>query len=302
MKLDFCQLQKIEGQVLLCIALLKDIFYYPLQYIKFNSANTKIGIKRTRIPVACKNVYIGIHEWAGYSPSRIKKLKNGKIFQCGLLYQLQRFSMEKNVSKYHLTITVTISDSEKYNYDINWVKRNSDQVMLVSNIGQDFSGYSAFYNSIKDYPNSYIILTNSSVNNLMDPFLDKYLTYMENNPDVGLLRVSYSTKMFQTLIRRNFTPHIQSFFILTTISVLREIVMKNGGEFPGARIGNKHLLIRNGEIRLSQLALSLGYNLAVVRPDIGIPFKFVSKNEWSMPKGDIRLSVKDPNRITPISI
>ena len=123
---------------------------------------------------------------------------------------------------------------------------------------------------------------------------------MENNPDVGILGISYSTKMYQTLIRRNFTPHIQSFFLFTTIDVLNEIVENNQGHFPGENISNKRLLIRKGEIGLSTLALKLGYNLAVVFPTTGKPFKFVNQSQWDKPLGDIRLKIDCPNRINPI--
>ena len=73
----------------------------------------------------------------------------------------------------------------------------------------------------------------------------------------------------------------------------------NGDKFPGIDITNKQLLIRNGEIKLSQLIMNLGYKLAVVRPDNGEPFKFTNKKAWNILKGDVRQAVNCPNRITP---
>lgn len=82
--------------------------------------------------------------------------------------------------------------------------------------------------------------------------------------------------------------------------MLNEIVENNQGHFPGENISNKRLLIRKGEIGLSTLALKLGYNLAVVFPTTGKPFKFVNQSQWDKPLGDIRLKIDCPNRINPI--
>ena len=46
--------------------------------------------------------------------------------------------------------------------------------------------------------------------------------------------------------------------------------------------------------------MKLGYNLSVVNPLNGVPFKFTSYVDWSMPKGDIRQSLNYPNKITSI--
>lgn len=120
--------------------------------------------------------------------------------------------------------------------------------------------------------------------------------------EVGMLGISYCTKMIQTLVRDNFTPHLQSFFLLTTIEVLREVVALNKGKFPGNGISHKLLLIRQGEIRLSQLVRKAGYRLAVVDPQNGIPYKFECYRKWGLPKGDIRQQINTPNRITPMKI
>lgn len=231
----------------------------------------------------------------------VKKIKNGRTFLCGINFQLKRFELIKRDSAYQIDYTVTISDLGKYpTYDIQTVKSRCDRVLPVSNAGLDFSGYLAFYDFVKDKPNSYVILSNSSVNACIDDFLNDYIEYMENNLHVGMLGISYCTKMYQTLIRNNFTPHLQSFFLLTTIDVLRQVVAVNNNVFPGKGISNKQLLIREGEIRLSQLVMKLGYNLSVVNPLNGVPFKFTSYVDWSMPKGDIRQSLNYPNKITSI--
>ena len=288
-----------KGTFRFYLVLLRELLLSPILYVKNILILEKAVKRRVRKPVTTDTVYVEVHEWAGYPISRMKQLKNGRIFQCGLEYQLGRFNMAKRYSKYKVDLTVTVSDIDNYPYDMKYLKGNCDRVLSVPNIGLDFSGYASFFQLVKDKPNSYVILSNSSINSSIDNFLDGYIEYLEENPDVGMLGVSYCTKMYQTLIRNNFTPHLQSFFLLTTVEVLKELVHLNGDKFPGIDITNKQLLIRNGEIKLSQLIMNLGYKLAVVRPDNGEPFKFTNKKAWNILKGDVRQTVNCPNRITP---
>ncbi len=279
-----------------CLLLIDDIVKYVCRIFRKKDELLITGDKH-RKEIEDGTVYVCVHEWGGYPIIRRKTLKEGITFICGLKAQLMRYEQERKNRLVELT--VTMSDSNKCK-DLDYIKKHSDNLIEVSNVGMDFSGYASFHKRIRGNLNSYVILSNSSVEISQDNFLDGYIKYMENNPDVGILGISYSTKMYQTLIRRNFTPHIQSFFLFTTIDVLNEIVENNQGHFPGENISNKRLLIRKGEIGLSTLALKLGYNLAVVFPTTGKPFKFVNQSQWDKPLGDIRLKIDCPNRINPI--
>ena len=279
--------------------LFKELMLFPFLYIRefYLKRHKQFDTnKKQREAVEVRKVSVGIHEWGGYKPVRVKNIKNGTSFQCGLLGQLQRFSKHNNVD-----LIVTLSDSERFLY-FDVVYEYTNRVVKVSNKGFDFSGYDALYQSIKDQPNRYVILTNSSIHSSQDDFLNGYIDYMEQNPDVGMLGVSYCTRMWQTFVRNNFTPHLQSFFLLTTTQVLNEVVTLNNGKFPGVGIDHKLLLIRQGEIKLSRLVQKAGYRLAVVNPQDGIPFKFTDYRHWKLPKGDIRQLLSEPNKITPISI
>lgn len=246
-----------------------------------------------RLPVDDSRVIVGVHEWGGYESVRSKMIKHGVKFKCGLKYQLQRFTRLPNVE-----LIVTMSDAhlcKSLDAFSSVVK-----VIEVDNSGFDFSGYNAIYQYAKTGPNRYIILTNSSVSSDVTEFLGGYIDYMNRNPNVGMLGVSYCTQKIQSLIRPNFTPHLQSFFLLTTTQVLSEVVALNNGKFPGVGITHKLLLIRKGEIRLSNLVMQLGYRLAVINPIDSVAYKFDSFNQWNLPFGDIRQKTKFPNRITPI--
>ena len=272
------------------------------QVKKLISSKNKLEVKRTRKKIDTSHIKINVHEWGGYPLVREKKVNVIPKFNCGLRFQLERFTSIKNI---HTDLYVTISDIDMYE-DLAYVKSKSKEIISVSNIGMDFSGYAAFYEKVKDDVDSYIILSNSSVNSIQTDFLEGYLDYMDKNLDVGILGISYSGKMRQTLVRNNFTPHLQSFFLLTTTSLLREIVDANGGKFPGSDISHKLLLIREGEIKISQIALKLGYNLAVVLED-GNVAKFGNNskwdngyNRWNLYNDDVRLVNKIPNLINPI--
>lgn len=278
------------------VILFFELILYPFIYLRHwgSVLQSKRSVYRARKPIETSHITVAVHEWGGYPLTRKKTIKNGETFDCGLQYQLERFSNKGNVD-----LIVTMSEPEKYQA-MDYLQSKAE-VIYVSNKGMDFSGYSAAYEKIKESPNRYIILTNSSVNSIQEEFLDDYIEFMEKNPDVGMMGVSYCTKMVQTLIRKNFTPHLQSFFLLTTTDVLTEVVTENNDKFPGVGVDHKLLLIREGEIRISQLVLKLGYRLAVVNPIDGIPYKFEPYKFWKLPFGDIRQIISTPNRITPIN-
>ena len=284
-----------------------ELVFSPLLYVKnyfFNYISSKDPLKkrRRRKDVETDIVYVNIHEWGGYKLERKKKISVIPEFTCGLKFQLQRYNREKENLK--IFLNVTLSDPSMHE-NLEYIKSNSDNVDFVSNDGMDFSGYSFFYEKIKNYKNAYVILSNSSVSNICDSFLQDYITFMENNKNVGLLGVSYCSKMIQTLIRNNFTPHLQSFFYLTTIDVLKEIVSENK-KFPGNGIKHKLLLIREGEIGVSEIAKSIGYQLAVVTEKNGVRcfgengFWDNGRNRWNLENGDFRLHTNFPNRINKI--
>lgn len=269
---------------------------------KLFSDKNSLKIKKKRKKIDKDKVKISVHEWGGYPLVREKNVNVIPKFICGLKFQLERFNNVKNVNT---ELYVTISDIDMYK-DLAYVESKSKELLSVSNIGMDFSGYAAFYDKVKDDEDSYVILSNSSVNSVQTDFLEEYLDYMDKNLDVGILGISYSGKMRQTLIRNNFKPHLQSFFLLTSISVLHEIVDANEGKFPGSDISHKLLLIREGEIKISQIALKLGYNLAVVLEN-GNVVKFGNNSiwdngykRWSLYKDDVRLINSIPNQVTPI--
>lgn len=278
---------------------------FVLEFVKRFNFFPKFSIpRRKRCVCMSSKINVIVHEWGGYKPVRQKGSKRIKNFDCGLVFQLKRYLDYHG--NFNINLFVSLSDAGIYPY-LDWLNKKINNVLLVSNEGFDFSGYARFYDSIKNEENTYVILSNTSVNAIQVDFIDDYIEYMNDNLDVGLLGVSFCSRCYQSLIPYNFHPHLQSYFILTTKEVLDEIVNANGGVFPGDGITHKLLLIRQGEIKLSEIALRLGYSLAAVLEDGNI-FKFKKENifyngynEWRhLPKGDMRLFVANPNKINRI--
>jgi len=281
-----------------------EIILLPVLYIKeFLKRYIDIPERevKEREPVKSDRVVVGIHDWAGYGLKR-KKTVNDIEFDCGLDCQLQRIANYKGSRK--LDLSLTISDYDEVKYGSKYQGLNFTP---VSNIGMDFQGYAyTIFDNINE-DNCYILLMNSSVDAAQVNFLDEYINFLEQNPQVGLLGISYSAKMYQTIIRNNFTPHVQSFFLLSTLSVFKEVIAYNGGKFPGRNIEHKRLLIRFGEIALSHIISKLGYNLAIITEQ-NKPYIFpktkgwfnTARSQWTLPLGEYRFHVKHPNRINNI--
>lgn len=298
----------IAEQIQFYFVIFLELIFFPFLYLyegikNLFSSKKQLQIKKIRTDIISKEIYINIHEWGGYASERTKKLKNGKEFNCGLKFQLKRFSNQHDGIKKKIFLTVSDLDLLKQRDSI---EKDVDKMWSVSNNGMDFSGYSEFYKLIKNKPNAYVLLTNTSVNAIQTEFLDDYISYMNCNPDVGMMGVSYCSKIWQSLLRNNFNPHLQSFFLLTTTNVLDEIVKKNGGNFPGKGILYKRLLIKKGEIKISKLVQKAGYNLAVSLEN-GTIFKFGKNgyfdngyNRWILNYSDGRLTCKNPNIINEI--
>ena len=284
--------------------LLGELLLLPILYLKeFLKRYISIPERadKKRQTANYNKLVVGIHDWAGYELKRTKTINNIS-FDCGLKFQLDRFANYKGTKD--IKLSLTISGEPDNNYD----KYNGLNITKVSNYGMDFRGYSQTIQNESDQENCYVLLMNSSVEAKQVDFIDQYIEFLENNPTVGLLGISYSSKIFQTLIRNNFTPHIQSFFLITTLNVLKEVISHNKGEFPGQDIIHKRLLIRFGEVRLSRIISDLGYQLAVIT-DQGKPFIFpktkgllnTAYQQWKQPKGEYRFHTKHPNRINAIT-
>jgi len=256
-----------------------------------------------------------VHEWAGYPLERIKQIKHHlPSFPCGLKNQIDslidyntKFKSMRKVS-YNLSITDLNID---YLQNINKEGVNIEMFKIYSknNLGMDIGGYSNVIKQlVNTKDNELFFLINTSVSGNYGEKLEEYIKAFERYPNLGLLGISYSTKVYQTLIRNNFTPHVQSFFLVARSSALAKLLSTNNNEFPGEFEINKLALIRFGEARITSKIQKLGYDVGVVEPDGKLHFipkrVFFNNgyNSWKLPHGDRRLSNGAPNFVHQLNL
>jgi len=285
------------------LLLLKEVF----QYFLCKKKPTHLYSKKIRKSItADSSVIFGIHEWAGYAYSRYKVIKYRNLeFKCGLIYSLERLNNYNGIHKISKILTIS-GASENYlskligmpffSSDIKWA--------LVDNRAMDFSGYSyIFHNYLNNDINQYVFLTNTSVSdNYVNGFIDEYIKVFNENKNLGILGISYSSKIYQSLLKNNFNPHIQSFFMLTTSGILRDVVKKNGNIFPGENEDYKLSIIRFGEAKISELILQLGFDIGIIDENgelVILPCDSMCKKE--IVDGDYRLYAKNPNSINKVN-
>ena len=299
--------------ILFYITILIELVFSPFLFLieelkKFNGKfiKEKNHLTKNEVNLIDKEILFVVHEWAGYPFIRSKKIKYiNKEFECGLKFHFKRW--QNYQGKYKLKKVITVSEcSNKYIEDLTKSDffSNDIEIIPVENTSMDFSGYAyVCKNKLDKNKDQIIFLTNTSVDFNDISFIDEYSSLFENDPSLGLLGVSYSTKIYQTLIKNNFNLHLQSFFLVTRTSVLLSIIKKNGGHFPGSKETYKLGIIRFGESKISKIAQKLGYNVRVVLED-GTLHTFPKSGlfyngyfKWKLPYGVYRLHCANPNRI-----
>ncbi|MDO4881233.1 MAG: hypothetical protein Q3983_08130 [Capnocytophaga sp.] len=283
---------------------LLEYFYYLLLGNKKVTQKTISKIERQKDKELSDNIIFHIHEWAGYPFEREKVIKktNNK-FTCGLRYSIERIN--DYIGKYKIEKILTLSDytaeymdklksADFFKEDIN--------VIPVTNKSMDFSGYSYIAHKIvSTKQNKLVFFSNTSVNEIKCDFIDDYIEIFIRNKNLGLLGISYSSKIYQTLIKDNYTPHVQSFFFLTTTEILEKIIEKNKGYFPGEKNNYKLSIIRFGEAKLSTIVQELGLDIGVITEKGELLILPLKKEEAiNLVKGDYRLFVENPNKINKI--
>lgn len=284
------------------------VLYEYILYLLFRidlTKRNKRSLKTVRddSKISLDKVIYHVHEWAGYPFVRQKLIKYRNIsFSCGLRFSLERLKIYNG--KYKLNKILTISDNrEIYMKDLKRQGFFQDDIDIVSvdNYAMDFSGYSMVTRRlVLDDVDYCVFFSNTSVNAKLVEFIDDYVQVYLQNKNIGLLGISYSSKIYQTLIKDNFSPHIQSFFFLTSSNVLRKVMDNNGQIFPGEKEKYKLSLIRFGEAKLSRIVQDLGLDIAIINGNGELQILPQSKNDTEKNEivdGDYRLYVQEPNTI-----
>ena len=158
------------------------------------------------------------------------------------------------------------------------------QVLHHNNQGSDLGAYDAGYQYLKasDYDGDVLFMNTSLSGPSQDYWLLKYHTLFHKHQDVGLCGISLNSHDTNIINNPPFKPHVQSFFLYTTMKALKKVFPAN---LDGYNSQNKLEIIENGEIGMSQRILDAGYSIVCYN----FPFFFYKSGmEWIIPLGDLR--------------
>lgn len=286
------------------IQILLEFIFWPILVVKnilinflyYSIKNKKKHVVREGEEISAA---ICIQDWINYDKKRIKVLKNGSFYSCGIKNQFKKFISNKyQISKY-LYIS---RDNNKLKKQYTEFTNEGYDIVYTTNDYLDFSSYANFYDNNKD--KDILIFMNSSVSlDFNQPIIDNYLDYFKSHKDIGLFGISANSKKYQSIVPFGFQPHIQSIFFITTSKIIEKVIIKNNGFFPGLNMTkhNKYRLILDGEIKLNQIILDLGYSIAFV-DEYGKVNKYKKNNSfnfkylWTKPYGDLRLMTNYPSQ------
>lgn len=162
------------------------------------------------------------------------------------------------------------------------------EVLFRDNEFQDLGAYDFFYSRLRQEGyRGHVLFANSSVRGPAENgWLAKYQRLFELEPDTGFCGISLNSHNTMTK-DGGYLPHLQSFFIYTSMPVL-ERVFPNGLCDPrAAHDQSKDALVTQGEIGLSQKVLAAGFGLRCSQfPD----FYFKTGYPWTIPEGDLRFT------------
>ncbi|WP_088890381.1 hypothetical protein [Leptolyngbya ohadii] len=167
------------------------------------------------------------------------------------------------------------------------------QCFYRDNINQDIGAYDYFYAYLRQQKYSgQVVFINSSVRGPQeDGWLRKYKTLFEAEPDTGFCGISLNSHYQAPDARFFFLPHVQSFFIYTSMAVLEKVFPN--GLLEGKNIVDKNELVEQGEVGISTRVLQAGLG---IRSSSFPEFFYRAGQKWTIPEGDIRFQAAYAHR------
>ena len=200
-----------------------ELFLFPIIIFKnylnmYSKKNIKSDINQNKFfrEPNNLNVKLCIQDWVCYENTRYKTLKNGASYKCGLNGQDIKFFSKKYSIQKNLFISGTKNEHDLFfDNKVKSLKFENFNIQKTNNELLDFSSYKFFYDSLDKDINEILIFCNSSVSTEFNhPIIDKYLDFFCQNKDVALMGISANTRDQQSLIFNNFSPHVQTLFLL----------------------------------------------------------------------------------------
>lgn len=203
-------------------------------------------------------------EWGKY-PLKREKVFGKNIIKCGLLRVLENMLTHPGGERFEVRIVITDCDnSTKLKYQ-SLIKNYSfiEDVSFRDNQGQDIGSYNfAYQRLLKENYNGNVIFMNSSVRGpLKRDWLKNYLALFHSDTQIGLCGITLNNQNYFSFSKSYLpkNPHVQSFFLLTEISLLKEVFPT--GSLSGFNQESKKALIKSGEIGISTAFLNKGYKI-----------------------------------------
>lgn len=260
-------------------------------------------------------VKIILMEWAAYPPQR-DKIVGKQMVRCGIARILENMGRYDAGLPHDVIVVINAAGSAAQSAGgegsrgvvQRWRQRREQQqiterlhryselphqypfvqtVCFRDNRGQDFGAYDFGYQLLQGQGHhGDVLFMNSSLSGPHEQnWLAKYREQFYRHPNVGLCGIalnSHNTSHEPS----EFAPHVQSYFLYTNMSVLKNAVGKCllGEEADSA---DKLDIIQRGEIGVSQRVLQAGYGItSAAFPD----FAYHHGGAWSIPTGDLRFS------------
>ena len=280
-----------------------DFIRCPLQWLFSFGRTIKIAetleLKSNKIEFEYNEVGIVIHHFSPYGLSFSKQIGNQK-FEVGV------DSILKEAEQSPFSVFCYVADStESYFKEL---QASYPNVNFIRTKGErfDFNSYfeSTNLDSYSDF--EYIAFFNDNVqegSNLTRFLLDG-VKAMKQNPQYAIAGIGTNTNLTQSVFRRSFSPHIQTYAWLTKAKEFkkfakrRQIWLKKSYSKPLL----KQLICRLFEQGYSKWLLLRGFGLLVIRDKKVFSYIrqnrfFDRRNAWPLDLGDSREVVTNPFKL-----
>ena len=176
----------------------------------------------------------------------------------GLINLLQNMKAKK---AYPIEIILVINDASlehEYDYLTHSFEFIDQIIYRKSNTGLDWGAYNEAYQRLKleNFEGTIILMNSACLGPTHDDWLDVYLNLLNEDKNTGAVGASYNG--FAGSKSSEFLPHLQSYFLLTSMKILQSVFPN---ELPYKETEMKRDIIYDGEIEFSTQILTSGYSI-----------------------------------------
>ncbi|MDD3906131.1 MAG: rhamnan synthesis F family protein [Candidatus Omnitrophica bacterium] len=248
-----------------------------------------------RDDMARPSVRIVLNDFIDY-PLRRRKAIFRRKFWCGIGCLLENMSRFKAGADFKVILVINSSggpEMKEKKLLYSSLRRKYPFILDIifrDNSGFDFGAYDAGYRYLKatGYSNDIIFMNSSAIGPSDDHWLSQYSDLFHDKPkNIGLCGISLNSHTTH-LEKKEFKPHVQSFFIYTSMNVMSRVFGDSLAETVPA-LSEKLDIISAGEIGFSWKVIEAGYGIT---SKLFKDFVYYKDAEWTVPCGDMRFTKK----------